>query len=94
MVEYHVHVLKEKLTRSLPTILPEVIDEVAGAVNEHIATKENGIHLPHICLRHTDTVFIEWASVEVLTAIKKIVARASNRAFVGLPLCKGSVCTF
>ena len=87
--------LKEKLTRSLPTILPEVIDEVAGAVNEHIAAKENGtFYSPFVGNILTDVVFIEWADVEVLTTIQKIVARASNRAFVGLPLCKGSVCTF
>ncbi|KAI1787002.1 cytochrome P450 [Ganoderma leucocontextum] len=69
--EYHVDVVKENLTRKLPTILPDVIDEVVVAVKEHITTKEK-----------------EWTSVEVMPAMQKIVARASNRAFVGLPLCR------
>ncbi|PIL30273.1 hypothetical protein GSI_07451 [Ganoderma sinense ZZ0214-1] len=30
----------------------------------------------------------EWSSVEVMPAMRKIVARASNRVIVGLPLCR------
>ena len=39
---YHVDIIKEKLTRTLPTILPEVIDELKLAVHEHIPTKGDG----------------------------------------------------
>ncbi|KAM5541320.1 hypothetical protein V8D89_004874 [Ganoderma adspersum] len=69
--EYHVDVVKEKLTRTLPTVLPDVIDEVTIAVQDHILTREG-----------------EWTSVEVLPVMQKIIARVSNRAFVGLPLCR------
>lgn len=68
---YHVDIIKEKLTRSVPAILPEVIDELTLAVPQHIPAK-------------TD----EWLEVPVMTAMQQIIARASNRVFVGLPVCR------
>ncbi|KAI1792290.1 cytochrome P450 [Ganoderma leucocontextum] len=68
---YHVGIIKEKLTRMLPLVLPDVTDELAVAVQEYIPTKGD-----------------EWTTVNVMTTMQKIVARASNRVFVGLPLCR------
>ncbi|KAI1793056.1 cytochrome P450 [Ganoderma leucocontextum] len=68
---YHLDVIKEKLSRALPAILPDVIEELKLAVPEHIPTKD-----------------AEWTTVNVMTSMQKIVARASNRIFVGLPLCR------
>lgn len=39
---YHLQIVKEKLARILPNILPDVVDEVSVAVREHIAAAENG----------------------------------------------------
>ena len=39
---YHLQMVKEKLTRILPNILPDVVDEISVAVTEHIAAAENG----------------------------------------------------
>ncbi|KAM5535260.1 hypothetical protein V8D89_011066 [Ganoderma adspersum] len=39
--EYHVKVLQDKLTRKLPAVLPDVIDEVMAAVKDHIVTRED-----------------------------------------------------
>lgn len=39
---YHVDIIKEKLTRSVPAILPEVIDELTLAVPQHIPAKTDG----------------------------------------------------
>ncbi|KAI0368837.1 cytochrome P450 [Pilatotrama ljubarskyi] len=68
---YHVDIIKEKLTRSVPAILPDVIDELTLAVPEHIPAK-------------TD----EWLEVHVMSAMQQIIARASSRVFVGLPICR------
>ncbi|PIL27969.1 cytochrome P450 [Ganoderma sinense ZZ0214-1] len=68
--QYHVKVLQEKLTRRLPDLLPDIVDEVTVAVQDHIVSKE------------------DWTSVEVVPVMQNIIARASNRAFVGLPLCR------
>ncbi|CDO73437.1 hypothetical protein BN946_scf185013.g72 [Trametes cinnabarina] len=68
---YHVDVIREKLTRGIPAILPDVIDELTTAVHEYIPALEN-----------------EWLKVNVMQATRDIVARASNRVFVGLPACR------
>ncbi|KAJ3007828.1 hypothetical protein NUW54_g3393 [Trametes sanguinea] len=39
--QYHVDLVREKLTRSIPLILPDVIDELRLAVSEHIPATEN-----------------------------------------------------
>lgn len=39
---YHVDIIKEKLSRTLPAILPDVIEELKVAVPEHIPTKDDG----------------------------------------------------
>ncbi|KAI9060502.1 cytochrome P450 [Trametes sanguinea] len=69
---YHVDIIREKLTRSIPTILPDVIDELSVAVEECIPVKGDG----------------SWLQVNVIQAARDIVARASNRVFVGLPACR------
>ncbi|KAH9895714.1 cytochrome P450 [Cubamyces lactineus] len=68
---YHVDIIRDKLTRSLAAVLPEVMDELTVAVHEYIPAKED-----------------EWLSVNVMRAAREIVARASNRVFVGLPACR------
>ncbi|KAI0778803.1 cytochrome P450 [Trametes elegans] len=39
--QYHTGIIKDKLTRSLPAILPDVIDELNLAVPQHIPAKED-----------------------------------------------------
>ncbi|KAM5543009.1 hypothetical protein V8D89_003393 [Ganoderma adspersum] len=68
---YHIELIRDKLTRTLPAILPDVVDEIRSAVPEYIPTHED-----------------EWTSVDVIKTMQKIVARLSNRVFVGLPTCR------
>ncbi|KAL1951299.1 hypothetical protein VTO73DRAFT_448 [Trametes versicolor] len=68
---YHVEIIREKLTRTLPAVLPHVVDELRLAVPEYIPA-----------------VFGEWTEVNMLDAIRQIIARASSRVFVGQPLCR------
>ncbi|KAI0654469.1 cytochrome P450 [Cubamyces menziesii] len=70
---YHIDIIREKLTRSIPTILSDVIDELALAVGEHIPTRDGS-----------------WVRVNVLQKARDIIARASNRVFVGLPACRNT----
>ncbi|RDX42957.1 cytochrome P450 [Lentinus brumalis] len=69
---YHVDIIREKLTRTLPAVLPDVVDELSLAVQEYIPAKNDG----------------KWVTVTVMPTMQHIIARASNRAFVGLPLCR------
>ncbi|KAI0654307.1 cytochrome P450 [Cubamyces menziesii] len=68
---YHIDIVREKLTRNLPAVLPEIMDELTVAMHEYIPAKDD-----------------EWLCVNVMTATREIVARASNRVFVGLPACR------
>ncbi|KAI0368876.1 cytochrome P450 [Pilatotrama ljubarskyi] len=68
---YHVDIIRDKLTRTLPTILPDVVDELRVAIHDHIPAKEG-----------------EWVGVNAMEKTRQIIARASNRVFVGLPACR------
>ena len=39
---YHVAIIKEKLTRMLPTVLPDLTEELAVSVQEYIPTQGDG----------------------------------------------------
>ena len=43
---YHVDIIKEKLTRMLPTVLPDLTDELAVSVQEYIPTTGDGECMP------------------------------------------------
>ncbi|KAI0334068.1 cytochrome P450 [Cubamyces sp. BRFM 1775] len=68
---YHLDIIRDKLTRSLASLLPDLIDELTVAVPEYIPAK---VH--------------EWVSVDIAAHAREIVARVSNRAFVGKPTCR------
>ncbi|KAI0360978.1 cytochrome P450 [Trametes cingulata] len=69
---YHVDIIRDKLTRSLPAILPDIFDELCLAIPRYIPAED------------PDT----WVAVDVLTAMQHIIARASSRAFIGVPMCR------
>ncbi|PIL33520.1 cytochrome P450 [Ganoderma sinense ZZ0214-1] len=68
---YHVDIIKEKLMRTLPVVLPDVIDELTYAVPDYIPATED-----------------DWVSMPVMKTMLNVVARVSNRVFVGLPVCR------
>jgi cytochrome P450 len=70
---YHVPIIKGQLTRSLPALYHEIQDEVQVALTDYL--KPDG----------EDT---EWKAVNGQEFVTKVVARATNRLFVGLPLCR------
>ncbi|KAF7792532.1 hypothetical protein EIP86_003573 [Pleurotus ostreatoroseus] len=69
---YHIAVIKERLTRHLTEAFADIRDEIAAAFSEHIPAPDNG----------------KWISVPALSVMQQVVARASNRIFVGLPYCR------
>lgn len=66
---YHVTIIKEKLTRSLPGLYHEIQEEVHKALLEHLPADD-------------------WTAVNGSQLVMKLVARATNRLFVGLPACR------
>ena len=39
---YHIDIIRDKLTRSLPAIFPHILDELTLAIGEHIPAKDDG----------------------------------------------------
>ncbi|OCH95708.1 cytochrome P450 [Obba rivulosa] len=68
---YHIDVIREKLTRNLASLLPDVMDEIQHAFHQFIPADGD-----------------DWTSVSALSVMAQIVARASNRVFVGVPYCR------
>ena len=82
----HIPIVRAQLTRALPELVPEVIDEIQEAFVEVIPPTE-GEHDDRFCSSVVLNMSVDWTSVKVLENSMKIVSRASNRIFVGLPLC-------
>ncbi|KAJ6544498.1 cytochrome P450, partial [Mycena capillaripes] len=69
---YHQLTVRTSLTRNLHACFPDVRDEIVCAFND-VVQLNNGS---------------EWTPLPVLPTTMSIVARVSNRLFVGLPLCR------
>ena len=88
---YPVDIIREKLMRTLPVVLPDVLDELTLAVPDHIPTVADGALTPvEAFYLVVLTLISEWTIVHVFPTMQRIVARASNRVFVGAPACTTS----
>nr|ANC28048.1 cytochrome P450 [Polyporus umbellatus] len=70
--QFHVPVVRDKLARNLAAVYPDVLDEIFVAFQEYIPYRNDS----------------EWVSVHMYPIVQKVMARASNRIFVGLPHCR------
>ena len=87
---WHASTIQNQLTRSLSTKLVDVCDEIDKAFQEYIPQSENNDGKPHMipAVPMSHDVHSGWVAVPALRAIQQVVCRASNRIFVGLPLCE------
>ncbi|KAG9311584.1 cytochrome P450 [Chiua virens] len=63
------------LTRHTRTMYPDMREEIVTTFNELLDLNDGGS---------------EWKSVPALSMVQQVISRASNRAFVGLPLCRNA----
>ena len=89
--DYHVNIVRNQLTRSLTSNFEEVCDEIGLAFQDNIPqpAKAGGTG---ICSQEPsayahDPRHLDWVGVYSLVTMQNIVCRASNRIFVGVPLC-------
>ena len=91
--QFHVAVVRDKLTRNLATLYPDVLDEITQAFGEYIPANDHGAS-PSGCrsVRDRDAdgarIVPEWVPVTIFPIVQKIIARASNRVIIGLPRCE------
>ncbi|TFY79745.1 hypothetical protein EWM64_g4272 [Hericium alpestre] len=88
---FHIPVVRSRLTRNLTAVFPQIRDELVAGSLDLIPAKENGMLLVSLSAVWFDVLIAwlaEWVGVPVRAAIMEIIARTSNRIFVGLPLCR------
>ncbi|KAJ7585059.1 cytochrome P450 [Mycena floridula] len=71
---YHIAAIRTSLNQNLAAILPDIIDEIVCGFDEVIGPQ---------CGNRDG-----WFSIDVMETFSRIISRASNRVFVGLPLCR------
>lgn len=91
---YHVGIIRNQLTKNLGVMFSSVREEIAQAFEENLALAGHGEHfVTGLEVYVTNHMYLivtcaEWTSVPALETMMKIVCRSTNRACVGLPLCK------
>lgn len=70
---YHIGVIRSSLNRNLGLILPDAVDELDVAFKDELDSKLNPAG---------------WTPLKVIDLFTRVVARTSNRVFVGLPVCE------
>ncbi|KAJ7162735.1 cytochrome P450 [Mycena crocata] len=73
--DYHVKVIQSSMTRSITSRFADIKNEVWAAFQDEIQLYGDGR---------------EWTAAPALLTILRVTSRASNRLFVGLPLCRNT----
>ncbi|KAH9975528.1 cytochrome P450 [Lactifluus volemus] len=72
--EYHVDVVRSKLTRNITAVFGEVREELVLAFDDMIQSR--------------DDEEVEWIKIPISETIQRVICAVSNRVFVGAPLCR------
>ena len=84
---YHVGVIRTRLTRNIAATFKEVREEVIHALNDLIPTDEHSERQTRWSkMKLIEN--IEWVKVPIIETLQRVVCRATNRVFVGVPLCQ------
>ena len=84
---YHVPMIRNTLNKNLAACFPEIREEIVQAFDEVLALEGNGMSFVGWST-NSYLYKIEWKAVPAMTTALTIVCRASNRLFVGYPLCE------
>lgn len=86
--QWHVEMIRTTLTQNLPSVFPQLMDELPLAVQDYLPNESGNDVVPTfltvILILRT---LVGWTAVNVLPALTSIIARVSSRIFVGSPLC-------
>ncbi len=83
---YHVEIIRSQLTRNIAGFFPVIREEIIAAFSEIIPIKKGNPSYSHVLVTVVQCP-LEWTSVPALQVMGTVVARVSNRVFLGLPLC-------
>ncbi|KAI3621172.1 cytochrome p450 [Moniliophthora roreri] len=89
---YHISVIQGSLTRNLGDKILDLRKEAVASFGDEIPITEGNLYRL-VDVRSCSvraSVRLEWTSYPVWDAVMNIVARTSNRVYVGLPLCRNA----
>ena len=80
--KFHINVIRNQLTQHIASMMPDIIDELSAVLGEDLdlLVKDGYKDLRY-------ALIVDWTSFVVYPKSLKIVARVSQRVFVGFPLC-------
>ena len=84
--EYHTDIIRAKLTRDVAGTFKEVREELVMAMDDLIPTREDS-KCKILGERLQLTGSAEWVKVPIPETLQRVICRATNRIFVGIPLC-------
>jgi len=91
-----IELVKGRLTRSIATVFPTVVEEMDAAFTDEITSKlgEDGtLFIWLLCpllgrnAHRSRANGADWTPISPIGPLTKVITRMSNRLFVGLPLC-------
>jgi hypothetical protein len=88
--EYHTDVIRSKLTRNIAATFNVVREELIMAMDDLIPTHEDSTWQTFLAKRlvvHAFTGYAEWVKFPIVESLQRVICRATNRVFVGAPLC-------
>ena len=84
--KYPTDVIRSKLTRDVAGTFKEVREELVMAMDDLIQTREDS-KCKILGERLQLTGSAEWVKVPIPETLQRVICRATNRIFVGIPLC-------
>jgi len=89
---YQITILRTDMSRSIPVLIPEVLEEITLAINESLnPPNAPGMHiLPGFleCNQIHLRFLSESIAIPAFETMTHMVGRIMNRALVGLPMCR------
>ena len=90
--DYQTEVIRSKLTRNIAVTFKEVREELINTMDDLIPAGKNsdGTRQSHRRTSHFFTNDTEWVKVPIVETLQRVICSATNRVFVGAPLCPWS----
>ena len=85
--EFHTDIIRSKLTRNIATTFKEVREELIMGMDDLIPTHEDGTWQSPGGIVYGSRESAEWITVPIQETLQRVICRATNRVFVGVPLC-------
>jgi hypothetical protein len=85
--EFHTDVIRSKLTRNIAVTFKEVREELIMGMDDLVPMHEDGTWQSPGGKVYGSQENAEWVKVPIQETLQRVICRATNRVFVGVPLC-------